>query len=350
MASRPWGSVLVVLVALVGVGVGCGGGETGGKWGEAEWIWARTESDRVAPLAFYAVKDFSVEKLPEEARLAVVGDEEYTLWVNGRRVGSNRHHDGDAPDSYDVTPYLLPGPNRLTAELRSSRGPGGFLAALSFAAGAPHVVSDRSWRIARRQRPGLVEGWAPVPEDETAFSWGRPPVGRWDHPGEPIPRPLPGECGDPCNPVPAEHSEGEAPFRVAFDWGREVTGYLAITRPAPEASALTPEVALASVGAEPPTPLSHPDRAVALVTLPGDPTWVDTVPRTFRHAAVVGLAGDLTATVLPVDPAALDLLPRPDTPPPRGVLGLTPPPQPTPAENEVRRKLLKARQADGAEG
>ena len=137
------------------------------------------------------------------------------------------------------------------------------------------------------------------------------------------------------------------PERMVFDWGREVVGYLRIARP-PDAPAATPTVSLFAVGDAPPRPLDRTARSLPLVTLPGEATWTDVVPRRFRYAAVVGLEGPLAASVLPLSPDALAELPGAVTGEAAEptVLGLQRPRR-TPAEDAVRRRLAEAKEGGG---
>jgi hypothetical protein len=208
------------------------------------------------------------------------------------------------------------------------------------------VATERSWRIARRHLPGLVEGWVPVPGEERATSWGLPPTGRWGAPVTGDLRPRLAAAGEPCDPVAAEVAEGAnggGPERVVFDFGREVTGYLRVARP-PDAPLQGPSVSLFAVADQPVRPLTPGVGALPLVTLPGSPAWTDVVPRRFRYAAVVGLEGPLEASVLPVAPEALASLPgsvSTEAADP-GILGLARTPHRLPAEDAVRRRLQRA--------
>src|SRR5436305_12000552 len=82
--------------------------------GAAEWIWAPL-GRTVEPLAFYAARDFDLAAPPAAARLLAAADEEYVLYLNGRRVGSGGTPAGARPllDAYEVAPLLRRGANRL---------------------------------------------------------------------------------------------------------------------------------------------------------------------------------------------------------------------------------------------
>jgi hypothetical protein len=337
--------------------------------GDAEWIWADLPARTVTPQAFYAVRDFDLtgsdltgnalrmadlrgadlrglhsRKLPSltgadllGAELRVQADEEYVLHLNGRRVGSNRYRAGDPLDVYPVGDLLHPGANRLVAELRSARGYGGLLAALVDEGGEPLLVTDASWRVLRRHRPGLLEGRAVLTGSEPAHSWGRPPVGRWPVPTLGPSRPTTVECGSPCAPRPAVEATRVADWVHRFDFGEEVTGYVVLRRaPDPEAGLA---LGLVEVGMEPVNPMARPREALPLVGVVDGVEWSDVVARRFRYVTVAGLGDGVMAEVVPVDGAALALLPGGVVDVDEGLFGLQPHWRRNGVEGAVRRKL-----------
>lgn len=253
--------------------------------GPAQWIWAAQDRRNPAPLAFYAAVDFELPaRPPARARLLALADEEYVLYLNGKRVGAGRYRPGAALDSYEVGPLLLPGGNRLLAELRSGRGLGGFLASLGDeTSGKPLVVTDGRWRIFRRHRLGLVRGWLPLagsPEalGEAAQVWGLPPIGRWGRPAPGPRRPLFAELTGGSRPLAARTSSPYPPAAsggpalstagtaiVLFDWGREVEGYL-VLEPGYSAGA-------ADMAGIDPDRLPPPDRLRVALLFAGPRQW-----------------------------------------------------------------------------
>ena len=314
--------------------------------GAAQWIWESRDRRDFAPTAFYAVRDFDLETLPERARLLAAADEEYVLYLNGRRVGAGSWEQGSPLDVYEVGSLLQPGPNRLVAVLRSGRGAGGFLLSLEDGEGRQLARSDESWRIVHTHHPGLVRGWLPlarrpedppeIPESEPAFCWGLPPTGNWGRPVAGAPRPLLFEMTSssavPGTAVPRAKLS-EKPTRQLFDWGREVAGYLMVeVRPEPEL-----QVGLLFTGDAPPDP--YRDRpAGAVLLMPRERVWRAARPGRFRYALVVGLAQPRSASVRPVDAAVLPRL-MARTHPLEGVFGISPPPLRTPVEDKVWGKL-----------
>lgn len=309
----------------------------GAALGPAAWIWSRDSTREVAPRAFYLAKDFELESAPVAATLAVQGDEEYVLYLNGRRLGSNAYADGAPLDRYEVGELLVAGGNRLLAELRSSRGVGGFLLRLEAGPGGPAlVVSDASWRVMRTLEPGLVAGWLHLEGGEPPEVWGVPPVGRWGRPTVGPPRPVPPPLLGRETRVPATVQKtlggpGGAIQATLFDWGEARSGYLTLALPL---GGLPP--GLLFVGNAPPDPeLQDADGFV--LAPPGAATWRDSVPRRFRYALVLGARAPAAAWV---DPLAAESLASLRTTPPaaRGVFGLAAPPRRPWLEAEIRRQ------------
>jgi hypothetical protein len=309
----------------------------------AQWIWETRDRHDLAPAAFYAARDFTLEAPPARARLLVSGDEEYILYLNGVRIGAGAWRPGAPLDVWEVGPLLQPGSNRLLAEVRSDRGTGGFLLSLQDeTSGRQLVRTDGTWRVFHQHQLGVLRGWLPLDGDSIpATAWGLPPLGRWGRPrlgpvhplfseltrGRPIPAAsattLPGLAGfPPERPQP--------PLRL-FDWGREVTGYLLIdVQPSKKMG-----VGLLYTGMKTPEPLAERP-ASGLLVLGGRRTWMDAHCRRFRYALVVGLPGAVAARVQEVDPVRGMESAEGAA---RGVMGIVPPPLRTPVEDEVWRDL-----------
>jgi len=322
--------------------------------GGAQWIWMKRDRTDASPAAFYAVRDFFLDQAPSRARLLVLADPEYVLTLNGKRIGAGQYRPPGGPpgarlDVYEVGDLLLAGGNRLLVELRSDRGAGGFLAALQDASGDTLVRTDSAWRIIQRHDFGLVRGWLPLDASgglpsEPAFSWGLPPTGRWGRPeiGPVLPR-LPDLIqGTPvaASRVPAPPILGLPPTSARhvalFDWGREVTGYLALQMPPGNGL----RKALLFTGDQPPEPLR--DRlAGAVLAMTGRRSWMDARPRRFRYVLLIG-DPPVAARVLPVDPKrAAGLLADGGREKMEGVFGLEPPPLRTPVQDEIWRELQR---------
>jgi hypothetical protein len=310
----------------------------------AEWIWFPHDRRQPQPLAFYVARDFELAAPPPRALLLALGDPEYVLYLNGKRVGAGGWQPRERLDQYEVGPLLRPGGNRLLAELRTPDGAGGFLASLVDAGtGRALVGTDATWRAFRRHRLGLLRGWlplapwiappaggssasaaAPALPGEAAVAWGRPPIGRWGRvvPGRPRPlfsqltggrRPTPAAAESLYAPPPETGLAADASM-VLFDFGREVTGYLTLEpgyEPEMDADLAQPpsdrqRSALLWTGDEPPRPAGPgaaggPDGSVVL--LASARQWLDVRLRRFRYALVIGFERPLGARVYEVDPA-----------------------------------------------
>ena len=335
--------------------------------GAAQWIWESRHRLDLSPAAFYAAHDFDLDAVPSRARLLVTGDEEYILYLNGRRVGAGAWRAGEQLDSYEVGPLLQPGTNRLLAEVRSGRGAGGVLLSLEDGNGRQLAWTNDGWRLFRSHHPGLVRGWLPLtgdgsPESEAAFSWGFPPVGSWRSAPLGPPRPLFFEM-TAGRPIPAATAtemtayrrskrsqqrekgadKGEStvknPPRRLFDWGREVKGYVSLDVPA---STRLQTGLLYTSSAAPPDPRRDP--VTVVLVLPGKRGWTSALPGRFRYALFVGLEHPQAARVQPLTPAAdpkafPSLLPDGGTLEAPGVFGIDPPELRSPIENEIWGEL-----------
>lgn len=311
--------------------------------GPAAWIWTRDSLREVVPRAFFLVKDFDLESVPQAAEIGVQGDEEYVLYLNGRRIGSNAYAEGAGLDRYQVGDLLTLGGNRLAAELRSGRGVGAFLLRLEASPGGPIlVVSDGTWRVLRQARPGLVAGWLGLDEAERPQVWGLPPVGRWGRPElgslRPVQPFLDGRVArSPARARQLVSNPAAAIQATLFDWGEGTIGHLILALP-PEG--LPPS--LLFVGETPPDPTRQGSSGLVLAPA-GASSWRDAVPRRFRYALVVGPGTPPGASVEPVERELWPSLQAVMLAGP-GVLGLDAPPRLPWLESEIRRR----QRAEGA--
>ncbi len=344
---------------------------------EAEWIWTQGRLPRyTGPRAFYAYRDFEVSVASRETELRILADEEYLVYLDGRRIGSNVYRTDAALDRYRVGDLLGPGRHRLAVELRSGRGAGGLLLTLV----DPRtervlVATDASWRTFEHYHPGVLEGWLPTSQGGPVVSWGRPPTGRWGRVGLGPLRPrfeeVAGDLWSRRARLP-ERRSSEAPGREGwepvpagpaaaddrglgpvsrFDWGEEVTGYLVVEQVNP--LGLPVGLGYLDLDADP-APAARATMAmpadVQIVFVPGAALWRDAVPRRFRTLRLLGLPTLRRVWVEPVPEGALEDLPEPPRALPPGVLGLEPPPLRTPVEDEVRRELERVPGLAGGEG
>lgn len=347
--SRWWLAPLTVAAALVLQWAWVESRQLLQPTGEAVWIWSGRTTRWTGPWAIYAFRDFTLEEVPPGASLTVLGDEEYVLYLNGERVGSNRYTPAAPPDLYEVGNLLVEGDNRLVAHLRSSRGFGAFLLTLT-AAGSeqPLLVTDREWQISRRYFKRLLRPDLKFDGRLEAAVLGRPPFGRWGTLRAAEPRPLHAELRADYRPVAPrrvsvagrdwQHSAGETrradvdlSQRVLLDWGGVIEGYLTLEMPQEQ-----PIVGLAYLGLGRPDPVRQAPDAY-IVWTPGQPYWEDVVPRRFRFALLVGVGGASNPRVVVTQPSRVQAVEAGRRPP--GVLGLAAPRLVSPLENEVWREL-----------
>jgi hypothetical protein len=341
------GAVVVVVGALAAADRGGLLGARAAGANGAEWIWLAGDWRRPQPVAFFAVRDFSVDRLPGTATLAIVGDEEYVASLNGWPVGSGRYRQGGPGGRHRLEPLLRIGGNRLVVELRSAYGGGGFLAWIEID-GEARLETGEDWRLFRSRVPGLYEGWLEPGAGEPPRIWGAPPIGRWselDVPAEPsLPLLTPG-AASPLGAARGRSLVPETPWRedwatsafspalwsaTLLEWPREVEGWLELRFLDREGGGGM--LFFAADGASP-----DPRRAAdALIVRPaGQTAWRDAVGRRFRQVLVAAKGRPLEAVVWPglVDENATRPGPR------AGVLGVTPPPLRSPVEEKLRREF-----------
>lgn len=338
--------------------------------GGADWIWQDRYHRDVSPTAFYAARDFTLDAVPARARLLAAADEEYLLTLNNRPVGRGGSPHQGRLDAYEVGPLLQEGGNRLVAELRSSRGQGGFLLYLQDpATGKELMGSGAKWRLFDHALFGLERGWQPLDEGAEPRVWGGPPIGRWGQLAPPVerqtewvpPPSLPSSFGangpggsglEPEGPTPPAVTSLDLPLIVGgtpvkgagtlVDFGQEVSGVLRLEMP--PAADLGVALLYFGSGAVPDMFAARPDGAVLVV--PGKISWEDAHARRFRYALLVGLGRPVSVRLLPGKPSSTDVEKRENG---SGVFGVRPPPSRTPVEDEVWRKLQRVAGVGGGE-
>ncbi|MCL1921020.1 MAG: glycoside hydrolase family 78 protein [Kiritimatiellaeota bacterium] len=141
----------------------------------AKWIWPGDASsvEEAEPGTRYFRKFFDAPENPggRPVVLAITGDEEYEVWLNGKMAVRTWGH-LNAPRwmrFVEVTEHIRPGQNVMTAKAVSQRkGPTGLLAALRFADGTS-VVTDDSWNVwVGSERPS---DWGRPLSESTAVAW-----------------------------------------------------------------------------------------------------------------------------------------------------------------------------------
>ena len=124
----------------------------------AKWIWS-PERDHPAKSApadkrfFRRVFELPKDRIIRKSRLQIACDNEFTLWVNDRKVGSG--DDFTTPALFTLEKFLKPGMNVLAVESRNAGNqpnPAGLIVGLNvdFNIGKPlQMVTDDQWRVSQ---------------------------------------------------------------------------------------------------------------------------------------------------------------------------------------------------------
>ncbi len=231
-----WTLILFLLLLVIGVGERwiTGARERGPYPPEGvSWIWSdQAKTNPPKPVSFLTYRDFSLKDLPEAAEIIATADEELRLFLNGNLVIITRNPPGeiDQVRRVDITQLLRMGANRLSAELRSSRGVGGFFLCLRVEDRCLET-SDSQWVTLSEWNPGVHRGWWPAGAGEPVRRWFAAPVGRWDFvlPQETSASWVGCKEGEPIEGQRLKRLEPVegAPFsRQVYDFGSEVRGII----------------------------------------------------------------------------------------------------------------------------
>ncbi|HEX6100171.1 MAG TPA: hypothetical protein VF432_27910 [Thermoanaerobaculia bacterium] len=146
----------------------------------AQLLWASHPMSSNEPVAFFAAREVTLPANRVYARLKLLGDPEYTLYVNGREIAGRLVGEDRALDYYDLSAVMQTGRNRIVVAVRAPKGVGAFLAALDLAPETENwVVSDAQWKIYRRWDP-LILQYDVAGQWEKPTIVGAPPAGRWN--------------------------------------------------------------------------------------------------------------------------------------------------------------------------
>jgi len=149
--------------------------------GRAKWIWAQHRMSDNEPVAFFATRDFDLPEQRYYTHLKILGDPEYSVFVNGREIAGRRVGEERALDLYDISDIVKTGRNRIVVGVRAPKGVGGLIASVDIAPETANwMVSDEQWRLYRNWDPRILArdipgGWyAPL-------VIGDPPIGKWNY-------------------------------------------------------------------------------------------------------------------------------------------------------------------------
>ncbi len=156
--------------------------------GDARWIWAQHRMNANEPLAFFASRDFTLPENRYFTKLKVLGDPEYTVFLNGReiagrRVDGRRGEDVERViDRYDISSLVKTGHNRIVIAVRAPGGAGGLIASIDIGPEAANwVVTNSDWKIHRRWDPRILRSDAGITTWQPPMVIGQPPIGRWNY-------------------------------------------------------------------------------------------------------------------------------------------------------------------------
>jgi hypothetical protein len=149
--------------------------------GRAQWIWAPHRMSDDFPLVFFATRDFDLPERRVYTQLKLLGEPEYTIWLNGRIIGTRNVGEERSLDTYDISSLVKTGKNRIVVGVRAPRGVGGLIASIDIGPEAANwVVTDASWRVYRVWMPELLHVDVPV-KAQLPVVIGEPPIGRWNY-------------------------------------------------------------------------------------------------------------------------------------------------------------------------
>jgi putative heme-binding domain-containing protein len=122
---------------------------------EAQWIWSPEHVKGSVPQSSCHFRRQFVVSAPQGGEITLVADDEYELYVNGRRVGS-----GDArnkPDVYQLDEFLTRGNNLIAVKVTNTQGSTAGLAARlrvnDQSRGGLTIVTDNKWLTNLRPLP-----------------------------------------------------------------------------------------------------------------------------------------------------------------------------------------------------
>lgn len=122
---------------------------------EARWIWAPDQAKNAVPTgeACHFRKTINI-RAPEGGQISIKADDQYELYVNGRRVGA-----GEAVrklDEYDISKQLVRGVNIIAIKVINKAGDSAALAAritIKENGQWSSHSTDPTWKTSRRALP-----------------------------------------------------------------------------------------------------------------------------------------------------------------------------------------------------
>ena len=120
-----------------------------GKPPAPAWIWDQKNAATSAPLeTIYLRKTFTLESVPKTAPTLATCDNEFELFVNGRRAGSSKNW--AAPAGFDIARLLRKGRNVIAVQATNiAAGPAGFI--LRTQLGEQWLLTDNTWLVTKQK-------------------------------------------------------------------------------------------------------------------------------------------------------------------------------------------------------
>lgn len=126
----------------------------------AQWVTSPNVMKTDAQESHYFRKTFVVAGTATKANLNVVCQEGFTVWINGKRIGSRSWNPKRRRvHSFDVTNYLHSGTNAISIQADKGNLTFGLLADLQGTTALQEfqVVTDSTWTTAKRAAPGWTQ-------------------------------------------------------------------------------------------------------------------------------------------------------------------------------------------------
>src|SRR5262245_39673183 len=122
---------------------------------EAQWIWSPDHAKESVPTGEAChFRKIMPLRSPEGGTIAIAADDQYELFINGRRIGA-----GEATkklDEYDIARFLTRGPNVIAVRVQNNAGNTAALVARVTIKDRGEWItysSDATWRTSTRPLP-----------------------------------------------------------------------------------------------------------------------------------------------------------------------------------------------------
>ena len=145
----------------------------------ASWIWH--PGDKGGTIDRYFRKKMEISKIPAKARIRITCDNAYTLFVNGKQIGSGVSW--ERVQQYDLGKTLVAGSNIIAIKAHNEGESMGLIA--EYVAGDQRVGTDSTWLSARDEAKGWQDiafndsGWVKAGKISSfpESLWAKHPIG-----------------------------------------------------------------------------------------------------------------------------------------------------------------------------